>query len=30
MNDDLKQEMLLQAEIAQRVLDEMDKQDRHY
>jgi hypothetical protein len=30
VTDEMIQEMLLQAEIAQRVLDEMDKQDRHY
>jgi hypothetical protein len=30
VTDEMLQEMLLQAEIAQSILDEMDKQDRHY
>jgi hypothetical protein len=30
LTDEMLQEMQLQAEIAQSVLDEMDKQDRHY
>jgi len=30
MNEEMRQEMLVQEEIAKRILDEMDKQDRHY
>jgi hypothetical protein len=30
LTDEMVQEMQLQAEIAQRILDEMDKQNRHY
>ena len=30
MSDEMKQQMLLQQEIAKAIIDEMDKQDRHY
>jgi hypothetical protein len=30
MTDEMKQQMLLQQEIAREIIDEMDKQNRHY
>jgi hypothetical protein len=30
ITEEMKQAMLVQEEIAKRILDEMDRQDRHY